>query len=76
MQIQNVAFVNEGLQITYMEDRDFDEQTGIVEVRVLSIPHEVITHELMADLQDSVLQIVDAAAIARRRPAASFTVRS
>lgn len=72
MQIQNVAFINEGLQITYLEDRDIDEQSGIVEVRVLSIPHSSITNELMSDLEDSVQQIIDAASVARRRPVASF----
>lgn len=72
MRWHSVVNTPDGLQVTYEEEGDFDEDTGISNVRVITIPHEVSGNELLSDLQDSVEQVVDAARVAKRKPLEQF----
>jgi hypothetical protein len=73
MRIHQVTFTNEGLTIAYVNENDQDADTGITEVRVLEIPHAVLSPALLEDLVDSVLTIVEEARVLRRHPAEQFT---
>jgi hypothetical protein len=72
MRLQNVINTNDSLQITYIEESDIDSHSGIMEARTLDIPHATLDPRLMADLIDSIQQIIEEARVLRRRPEASF----
>lgn len=74
IRLQNVINTNDSLQITYINEADIDSQSGIMEARTLDIPHAVLDPRLMADLVDSVEQIIEEGRVLRRRPEQSFTV--
>lgn len=75
MRLQSLVNTNDSVQITYLEEADIDTQTGIMEARVLDVPHAVIPQEHMDDLVDSVEQILDVARVARRRPVDQFVAK-
>jgi hypothetical protein len=72
MRLQSIVNTNDSLQISFLEEADIDTQTGIMEARVLDVPHAVIPQEHMDDLVDSVEQILEVARVARRRPVEQF----
>ncbi len=72
MKIHSIAFSPQSIQISYQEERDHDEKTGVFEIRTLDVPHHVAPDE-MKDLVDSAQAFIDAALLARRNPPDSFT---
>lgn len=76
MRINSLAVTPDGIQITYLEEADIDEATGIVMARTLEVPHEHIANSDFEDLLDSIRVIVDHALEKKRRPPESFVGRS
>lgn len=67
LDIQSIVFGPEAIEITYIEERDVDKGSGIVDIRTRSIPFNLCEAE-RDELLDSVLQYLDAAAVVRRNP--------
>lgn len=63
--IQSLAFGNEAVEVTYIEGRDADQ--AITEIRTLVIPGGAVPDEL-AEVVDSIEQLVDRALVIRRAP--------
>lgn len=72
IRLQNIINTNDSLQITYINDADVDPGTGIMEARMLDIPHGVLDQRLMDELIDVVHQFIEEARVLRRRPDDSF----
>lgn len=72
IRVQSVINTNHGLQVTYVNEADIDEKSGIMEARTLDLPHEVIAQPVMDELVDAVKQLIEVARVARRRPEDSF----
>lgn len=70
--IQTVVFGDQGVQITYIDDKGVDRDTGIAEITTLEVPHEVLPTALLDDLVDSVETIIDEVRVLRRRPVEQF----
>lgn len=72
MRIQSIVMTNDVVQLTYLEEAGVNTDTGIVEARVLEIPHAVLPQALIDDLVDSAHSIIDEARVRNRQPADSF----
>lgn len=70
--IQTVVFGDQGVQITYIEEKGVDRDTGIAEIVTLEVPHEVLPTPLLEDIVDAAEAIIDEARVMRRRPAEQF----
>ena len=70
--IQNVVFGDRGIQITYLPADGINPQTGIVELTVLEVPHELLEQHRLDDLIEAVEGIIDDARVANRQPAQQF----
>lgn len=76
IRLRSIAVTNEVLLIDYVDDSDIHDRSGIVESRVLELPHHQVPRDLFDDLVDAVLQIIDNSRAIRRLPpqeAASLT---
>lgn len=69
---QSVQIGESSIQISYIPPDGIDEVSGIAEVRVVEIPHEVIGSDQLAEFVDQLDQIMEAARVARRRPEQSI----
>lgn len=69
--IQSIAFADSRIEIVYAEERDVNSQSGIIEFRTIVIPMSFI-EEAGKDLLDSAQELVDAALIKKRNPAAAL----
>ena len=67
--IQSVAFAPGQIEIVYAEARDTDSQSGILELRTLILPSQVVEDAAMEAL-DAIQQLLDAALLAKRSPLA------
>lgn len=72
MRIQSIINTNNSLQVTYLEEADIDEETGVMEARTVDIPHAIVPQEIIDELQDITRQILDVARVARHRPVDRF----
>lgn len=73
--IQSVVFSRDGIEISYVEpEADFDEGTGILMVRTLQIPYEVMEHEFN-ELAEHLQDMVDRAQTIKRNPPEKFQRR-
>lgn len=70
--IQTVVFGDQGVQITYIEEKGVDRDTGIAEIVTLEVPHEVLPTPLLEDIVDAAEAIIDEARVMRRRPVEQF----
>lgn len=68
IRLQNVINTNDSLQVTYVREDDIDQRSGIMEARTVDIPHGILDPRLMADLVDSVEQIIEEVRVLRRLP--------
>ena len=73
IRLQNIINTNDSLQITFVREEDIDTQSGVMEGRVLDIPHAALDQRLMDELIDVVEQLIDEARVLRRRPDETFT---
>lgn len=71
--IQSVELGDEFVQVSYVEHRDADRDTGIMEMRVLIVPRDVLDEGEMEDLIDSCRAVLDKAKLVQRNPPATFT---
>lgn len=68
IRLQNISVTNQSVQITYVEPTEIDTDSGIMEARILDIPHEVLPQEFMDELLDIALQLIDHGRAVRRLP--------
>lgn len=73
MQIQQVAFTNSSVQITYIEEADVHSDSGIIKASTLDIPHECIPNALFAELQEAIHDVIEQARVTMRKPVDTFT---
>lgn len=71
--IQQISIGEAGIEIVYAEPRDREilERSGVQNTRVKHIPHHLVPGEF-ADLIDSAVQLLDAAAKAERAAPESY----
>lgn len=70
--IQSIQITDTEVSIQYVEEGGLDRSSGIIEAKMISIPHEVLPTSLLTDLVDSAQSILEEARVIRRKPAESF----
>jgi hypothetical protein len=65
--VQSVVFGQGGLEVSYVETFETDATTGIQEIRSVAVPAHLIPDQL-ADLLDSLDQVLREVAVVRRQP--------
>jgi hypothetical protein len=73
IRIESITNTGDGLEVIYADEVDIDYRSGIVEARVLRIPHDAIPQEHISDLIDWVVQLLDIARIHKHHVADTFT---
>lgn len=72
MRLQSIVNSNASLQITYIEEADIHEGSGIMLARTVDIPHPVLPQHLLDEVVDVAEQIIDFARVTQREPAEQF----
>lgn len=72
MRVQSIVNSNQSLQVTYLEEADIHENSGIMTARTVDIPHQVLPQHLMDEIVDIAAQIIDFARVTQREPVEQF----
>lgn len=72
MRLQSIVNTNASLQITYIQEADIHEGSGIMLARTVDIPHAVLPQALLDEIVDSAAQIVEFARVTQREPVEQF----
>jgi hypothetical protein len=68
IRLQNIAITNQSVQITYVEPADNDTGSGVMEARILDLPHEIVPQAFVDELLDIAVQLIDHGRAVRRLP--------
>lgn len=72
MRLQSIVNSNHSLQITYIDEADIHEESGVMLARTVDIPHPVLPQHLLDEVVDVAEQIIDFARVTIREPAEQF----
>jgi hypothetical protein len=72
MRLQSIVNSNSSLQITYIEEADIHEGSGIMLARTVDIPHPTLPQALLDEIVDAAAQIIDFARVTQREPTEKF----
>jgi hypothetical protein len=72
MRLQSIVNSNASLQITYIEEADIHEDSGIMIARTVDIPHPSLPQHLLDEVVDIAEQIIDFARVTQREPIEQF----
>lgn len=72
MRLQSIVNSNASLQITYIEEADIHDDSGIMLARTLDIPHPTLPQHLLDEVIDAAAQIIDFARVTQRAPVEQF----
>jgi hypothetical protein len=72
IRLQSLVNTNDGLQITYIEDADIHQGSGVMMARTVDIPHAVLPQALLDEIIDSALQVIEFARVTIREPVEQF----
>ncbi len=67
--IESVQFAPGQITVTFAEDRDIDSPSGIMEIRTLVVPSEIV-ESAAEEMLDAIQQFIDLAYTAKRNPRA------
>lgn len=71
--IESIVISEDAVQISYVPDKGFDRDSGIVEMQTLIIPQAVLDTGMLMDLIEAAEAILDEARVIRRKPIEKFT---
>jgi hypothetical protein len=72
MRLQSIINSNTSLQITYIDEADVHDESGIMLARTVDIPHPTLPQHLLDEIVDAAEQIIDFARVTQRAPAEQF----
>ena len=72
MRLQSIVNSNTSLQITYIEEADIHDDSGIMLARTVDIPHHTLPQDLLDEVVDAAQQIIEFARVTQREPVAQF----
>lgn len=75
MRLQSIINSNHSLQITYIEEADIDEDTGVMLARTVDIPHAVLPQHLLDEVVDVAEQVIEFARVTVRAPVDQFVAQ-
>lgn len=72
MRLQSIINTNHGLQVTYIDEADIHEESGVMVARTVDIPHPVLPQHLLDEVVDVAAQVIEFARVTIRAPADQF----
>lgn len=70
--VQSIAFGDDSVQVAYLMPDAVHRDSGIIETRIIDIPHAVLESGLFNALNTAVLDILDEARQIQRQPIESL----